>query len=214
MITISNYMEVAYKASKLFAVLFTSSIACFSLFVLMGKLVEDNKSHAVTKSAPVTITLATVDEDSKVNEIEKALPEKPEIKPVPKPVATPDDSPGEQQLAGDAGWEFELQPTHTPTDMSNQMRDVSAIPIVRVTPKYPTKAAAEGIEGWVQLSFTIDEIGRVVDVKVVDAEPKRMFDREARKALKKWKYRPQLVDGEAVKQTDQFVVLEFNMAQS
>ena len=63
------------------------------------------------------------------------------------------------------------------------------------------------------MSFTINEVGGVEDIEVIDAEPKRVFDREARRALRKWKYKPKVVDGKAVKQTDMFVQLDFTLEQ-
>ena len=90
-------------------------------------------------------------------------------------------------------------------------RDGEATPIVRINPKYPIQAARDGKEGWVKLSFTINEIGGVEDVKVIDAKPKRIFDKEAKRALRKWKYRPKVVDGKPVKQFNITVQLDFNM---
>lgn len=90
-------------------------------------------------------------------------------------------------------------------------RDGDATPIVRIEPKYPIQAARDGKEGWVTLSFTINEIGGVEDVEVVEAEPKRIFDKEARRALRKWKYRPKVVDGKAIRQPGLTVRLDFKM---
>ncbi len=90
-------------------------------------------------------------------------------------------------------------------------RDGDATPIVRIEPKYPIQAARDGKEGWVTLSFTINEIGGVEDVEVVDAEPKRIFDKEARRALRKWKYKPKVVDGKAMRQPGLTVRLDFKM---
>ena len=61
-------------------------------------------------------------------------------------------------------------------------------PIFSIIPKYPTKAGRDGINGWVELTFDINTDGSVGNVKVINTEPKRVFDREARKALKKWKF--------------------------
>ncbi|MDO6445726.1 TonB family protein [Colwellia sp. 1_MG-2023] len=90
-------------------------------------------------------------------------------------------------------------------------RDGDATPIVRIEPKYPIQAARDGKEGWVKLSFSINEIGGVEDVTVIDAEPKRIFDKEARRALRKWKYKPKVVDGKPLRQTGLTVQLDFKM---
>ncbi len=90
-------------------------------------------------------------------------------------------------------------------------RDGDATPIVRIEPKYPIQAARDGKEGWVRLSFTINEIGGVEDVKVIEAQPKRIFDKEARRALRKWKYKPKVVDGKAMRQPGLTVQLDFKM---
>ena len=90
-------------------------------------------------------------------------------------------------------------------------RDGDATPIVRIEPKYPIQAARDGKEGWVRLSFTINEIGGVEDVTVIEAQPKRIFDKEAKRALRKWKYKPKVVDGKPQRQPGLSVQLEFNM---
>ncbi len=90
-------------------------------------------------------------------------------------------------------------------------RDGDATPIVRIEPKYPIQAARDGKEGWVKLSFTINEIGGVEDVKVIEAQPKRIFDKEAKRALRKWKYKPKVVDGKPMKQPGLTVQLDFTM---
>lgn len=90
-------------------------------------------------------------------------------------------------------------------------KDGDIQPIVRIEPKYPLVAQRDGIEGWVKLSFTINKIGGVEDVKVIDSEPKRIFDKEARRAVAKWKYKPQVVDGKPLRKTGQEVQLDFSM---
>jgi protein TonB len=91
------------------------------------------------------------------------------------------------------------------------MKDGDATPIVRIEPRYPMKAAREGKEGWVQMSFSIDTLGGVTDIKVIKSQPKRIFDREAKKALAKWKYKPKIVDGKPIVQTGLTVQLDFKM---
>jgi protein TonB len=72
------------------------------------------------------------------------------------------------------------------------------IPIVRINPIYPREAAMKGTEGWVKLEFTITETGTVKSPRVLEAEPPRVFNREAIRAILKWKFKPRVVDGVAV----------------
>jgi len=72
------------------------------------------------------------------------------------------------------------------------------IPVVVIRPMYPRDAAIAGVEGWVKVEFTITPLGTVTDATVVDAEPARIFNREAIRAILKWKFKPRVVDGTAV----------------
>lgn len=72
------------------------------------------------------------------------------------------------------------------------------IPVVVIRPLYPREAAVAGIEGWVRVEFTITETGAVKDPTIVAADPPRVFNREALRAILKWKFKPRVVDGVAV----------------
>jgi bla regulator protein blaR1 len=62
------------------------------------------------------------------------------------------------------------------------------VPIKTVAPQYPRAALVEGISGWVKVQGQLDSHGKVVDVEVIDAKPKGVFDEEAIKAVKKWQF--------------------------
>lgn len=79
-------------------------------------------------------------------------------------------------------------------------KEGGVIPIVRIAPQYPRKALIAKIEGWVKVQFTITSAGTVSNPKVVDAKPARIFDREAIRAILKFKFKPKIVDGKAVEQ--------------
>ncbi len=74
----------------------------------------------------------------------------------------------------------------------------TAMSVLRIPPTYPESVATKGIEGWVLVEFDITPSGTVQNANVVDAEPARIFDRSALKAIKRWKYRSKLVNGEPV----------------
>ena len=68
------------------------------------------------------------------------------------------------------------------------------LPIVRVAPVYPARALSRGLEGHVDLSFTVTTTGTVID-PVVIFSTSSLFERAAISAVLKFKYKPRVVDG-------------------
>ncbi len=89
--------------------------------------------------------------------------------------------------------------------------DTDAMPLVRVEPEYPIRAAQHGIEGWATVQFTITTIGTVKDAQVIDSSPPGVFDDAAIKAVLRWKYNPKVVEGTAVERRGVQVRLEFEL---
>lgn len=95
----------------------------------------------------------------------------------------------------------------SPSAPSSSGSDADVIPLNEVLPVYPDSARRRGIEGYVQLAFTITAEGRVENVRVLESSPARVFDREARRAALRWRFAPrtengQLVAREAVKKLE------------
>jgi periplasmic protein TonB len=88
-----------------------------------------------------------------------------------------------------------------------------AIPLVRVNPLYPPRAQSRGIEGWVLLEFTITPQGTTKDIEVLDADPKGYFERAAKDAVRKYKYKPRVEDGVAVDWPGVQLVLSFEIEE-
>jgi len=68
----------------------------------------------------------------------------------------------------------------------------------KVEATYPQRALRQRIEGWVELTFTVTATGDVADIKVIDSQPRREFDREATRALGQWKFKPRITNGKPV----------------
>ena len=71
------------------------------------------------------------------------------------------------------------------------------LPIVRVAPVYPARALSRGLEGFVDLSFTVTTTGSVENPIVLQSTSS-LFERAAIRAVLKFKYKPKVVDGEAI----------------
>ena len=85
-------------------------------------------------------------------------------------------------------------------------------PLVRIPPEYPMNALAKELEGYVLLRFTVTETGAVADPEVLRSEPEGVFERAARRAVLRWKYQPQIVDGKPTAVVS-YARLTFNIAE-
>jgi TonB family protein len=63
---------------------------------------------------------------------------------------------------------------------------------------YPYRAMQAGVEGWVELGFTVKADGNVTNVRVTNSAPAGTFDQAASKAVSKLRYQPVIQDGKAV----------------
>ena len=128
----------------------------------------------------------------------------------PEPIEDIDEPPPEQeQRTVDLDSGPSLAITRTEVDIDSDLNlgsasisitDGEMLPLVNVTPQYPTRAASRGIQGWCQVSFTVDGDGNVVEdtIVVVDAEPPGIFDRSSIQAARRFKFQPRVQDGVGV----------------
>jgi protein TonB len=188
-------------------------VITFGLFVFMAFLISAGSSPDNKEMEKIVVEINTTPPEGKTQQRNRVPPPPP---PPPKQPPKPE-QPEPEQAISDSGFNFNMPGVNVGganvglNGPGALIRDGDATPIVRIEPKFPTKAARDGVEGWVQLSFEINEIGGVENVQIINAQPKRVFDREARKALRKWKYKPKMVDGKAQRQTGLSVQLDFKL---
>ena len=84
------------------------------------------------------------------------------------------------------------------------------LPIVRVAPVYPGRALRKGLEGYVDLKFTVTAQGTTTDITVVDSTD-RIFDRAAKRAVTRFKYKPCVSDGQLVANPDVYTRVTFKL---
>lgn len=196
---------------KLLAIICLSSITTFALFSFMAYLISQDTISPIEPIPVPIVEVYQLKEDSK-----PVAKERVKLTPPPPPQMP------QMQVASVEPVETVVFDYHAPVlsiasgggiKLEHKVSDKQARPIVRINPKYPLEAVTNGIEGYVVLSFNINEIGQVTNVNVVDAEPKRIFNKAAKRALKKWKYQAKVVDGKSIAQENLTVKLDFSMAQ-
>ena len=64
-------------------------------------------------------------------------------------------------------------------------------PVTRVEPEFPREAISAGADkGRVKARMTVDASGEVTRVEILDAAPRRLFERTVIKTLSQWKFAP------------------------
>ena len=199
--------------NKKFLITLLALAITFGLFGFMQFLIQNQQQGQQVDNGLPTIVITHQAEDSKENDIVRNLPKPP---PVPK---APEMKPLEIEPAALSKGLVIETPQVVTTGLKtgfneggiNKSHD--SRPILRVEPRYPIVAARDGLEGWVELLFDIDKLGRVFNVRVLASEPRQVFDKEAKKALKKWKYKAKMVDGVATEQHNLSVLLDFKLSK-
>ncbi len=178
----------------------------FGLFIFMHKLISSGEGVNQDLEAISGIRFGPVDIPDDVARRERRKPKPP---PPPKePPPPPKMEVNKQQVVQNMP-KIDMPNLDNPMSggdgmfignfgQVDQTEEGDVIPIVRITPVYPRDAALQGLEGWVKVEFTITPAGTVSNPRVIDAEPPRVFNREALRAIIKWKFKPRVVDGVAV----------------
>ena len=186
-------------------------VTTIALFLTMKVLVTGRDYEIEKELATVGIDFVRVERDEDVNTKDRALkrpsqqqPEEPP--PPPKLQQTQRPNMDKATMSADFGLGLAGMNLNAPVDGD-------ALAIVRVLPRYPSRALSRGIEGWVLLEFAINELGQAIEPLVVDADPKGVFDRSAINAIKKWKYRPMMENGKPAVRPGVRQLISFNIAE-
>jgi protein TonB len=131
--------------------------------------------------------------------VKQKMPVIPKQAELPKPQTITEERPSPPNPAPVSAPQAVSRPA--PAVVSSEPKiSTGVIPLERVPPKYPARAANRHIEGWVKIEFTITTSGTVKDAVVVEAEPAEVFGEAALKAIDQWLFKEKIVDGVAVEQ--------------
>ena len=170
-------------------------VVTLSLLFVMQLLIATGKA-ALTKPRDRTqLEFVRVRRNESLN-VEDFTPEKP-----PKPPETPPETPPQDMdnIDPDAPTVNVAPPeVSANTDIGGpsgmNIAEGDYLPIVRVAPVYPARALSRGLEGYVDMEFTVTPTGTVAD-PVVTFSTSSLFERAAIRAVLKFKYKPRVVDG-------------------
>lgn len=186
-------MLVRYVSAFLIA-----SAVTFGLFFLMQALVvnKDVELSDIQQIRFVDVVRTDREQEAKREDREVERPQPPDAPP-------PDlDIPANSVNASGDRLAFGMANVAADVDLGGPNlgapTDGDYLPLVRIQPQYPRRAAERGIEGYVIVELTVTPLGTVENVRVVEADPPGYFEREAIRAAEKFKYKPKVVNGEAI----------------
>lgn len=170
-------------------------VVTMSLLFLMQVLIATGKQALTKPRDRAKLEFVRVKRNEALN-TEDFTPEKP-----PKPPETPPETPPQDMDNIDpSAPTINVAPPTVSADTSiggpggMNIAEGDYLPIVRVAPVYPARALSRGLEGYVDMSFTVTTTGTVRDPEVLFSTSS-LFERAAMRAVLKFKYKPRVVDG-------------------
>lgn len=188
-------LAIAHRAVKYNVTFLAALIVTFLLFYFMQYLIATNgstmKELNVIKLHDSTVPVF----DNYV--IEQIEPPAPLVKVTPQDIEIPArQTDANNSISYSSNW---VQPATPNMDVASiPLSSNVMIPLIRTVANYPSRALARGIEGFVELSFTVNEIGNVQDPVVIYAEPEGYFERAALQSIERWKYAPAKEKGQPI----------------
>ena len=212
-ISLSLKPQLRYLSALILGVLIS-----LGLFFLMQSLIDSGEQNTNASSEGQIMEFIRIREDETLSIKDRRKPQKPkppkEPPPPPKLIVEKQVKPTMNRI------KIEIPNIDLPSIAGggpflgnwagNPLAEGDVLPIVRIDPQWPREALVEGIEGYVVVEVTIGADGSVKDVRVIQSEPRRMFDRNVIRAVLKWKFKPRIINGVPVERKA-IQMLEFTL---
>lgn len=102
---------------------------------------------------------------------------------------------------------FKSAPPIGQTDIfSTGQLDAPLTTLVRIPPVYPLRARRRSIEGWVRISFLVDEKGSVNNINIIEADPPGIFEQSVKRCVSSWRFKPGTLEGMPVKASVETII--------
>ena len=89
------------------------------------------------------------------------------------------------------------EPDSAGDQVSFDVSDRDAQPLVRIPPQYPPRAAERGLEGHCTMSFDVTPDGTPTNIVATECTSS-LFERTSVRAVERWRYEPKIQEGTAV----------------
>jgi protein TonB len=184
--------------SRLVLATLFAAVITLGLFFLMQSLIQSGGSALTDAPRGSVLDFVRVKKEEAVQKKDRKpkKPPKPEqpppdMAPPQMDAPSPENTTSGMDFGADLAAELSLE-----GGLALESGDGEFLPIVRVAAVYPRRALQRGIEGYVDIEFTVSKLGSVTNPKVIQASPEGIFEQAALDATLKYKYKPRVVNGE------------------
>ncbi|MEQ8406481.1 MAG: TonB family protein [Oceanicaulis sp.] len=177
-----------------------AGVVTFLLFMLMQVLIFTDEVPLEERPEDIRIVINEEVEEIDIRQRDVSIDDVDAVEPPPPPpqiereVA---DQPSEDLSTqmGDLP-EFET-PELNNDNVSFDVSDRDAQPMVRIPPQYPPRAAERGTEGSCEVTFDVTPDGTPTNIRILDCSSS-LFERSTIRAVERWRYEPKVQGGNAV----------------
>ncbi len=178
------------------------------LFLIMENMVSRDRVRLLNTWDAQTIDFvrAPQDDETRTKDRRRKPPPKPEE--INKPKAQVDDLLSDEMnlptpvaalditsVLGAGGIALGSHLVDGTAGTSDILLESDLTPVSKFPPQYPPGAQRRGMEGFVEVIFLVRPDGTVSDATVISSEPGDTFVRSALEAVRRWRYRPVIIDG-------------------
>ncbi len=182
------------------------------IFLIIQSLITRDSNLNLENDSKSYLEFIRIRQDDSLEQRTRTLPDKP---PQPKRPPQPEIELDDTKPLPIQNLDIDIPDFDVPTDFKGAfLGDISnlgsgtsqLIPLVKVAPRCPPEAALAGINGEVLLNLLVNASGRVEKIRLLRANPPRVFNREATRAVRRWQFKPKTIDGVAVEQQGELKV--------
>lgn len=192
-----------------------SFVAAFLIFLLMQFLISTDVFDKKKDDDVSFLEFIRINSDDSLQERDRKVPDRP--KPEKRPPPPPDIELKQETTMVRPNLDIELPNFSVPTDFSgaflgnldNLGKTSSAlIPMVKVQAQCPLQAIQGGINGTIQIYLIVNPNGKVSNARVVRDTNNKIFNKQALKAIRRWQFKPKIINGIPVEQAGE-IEMEF-----
>ena len=198
---------------RLVLAMLVAAFVTLGLFFLMQSLIQSGGSALTDAPKGSVLDFVRVKKEETVQKKDRKPKKPPKPKEPPPDMAPPQmDAPSPESATSGMNFGADVAADISlDGGLALASGDGEFLPIVRVAAVYPRRALQRGIEGFVDVEFTVSKLGSVTNPKVTQASPAGIFDQAALDATLKYKYKPRVVNGEPMEVSGVEVRVKFEL---